>query len=60
MDSRAAGARELAGDVHLGELGARRRDLLDPELTELGLQLTELLGELVLVLPPQLAGLDLS
>lgn len=47
-------------NVHLGELGARGGNLLDPELAELGLQLTELLGELVLVLPPQLTGLDLS
>jgi len=39
-------------DVHLGELGTRRNDLLDAELTQLGLELTELLGELVLVLRP--------
>lgn len=50
----------LSANVHLGELGARGNDLLDPELTELGLQLTELLGELVLVLPPQLTSLDLA
>ena len=47
-------------DVHLGELGTRRNDLLDAELTQLGLELTELLGELVLVLRPQLASLDLA
>ena len=50
----------MSMNVHLVELGAGRSDLLDPELAELGLQLTKLLGELVLVLPPQLAGLDLS
>lgn len=47
-------------DVHLVELGARRDDLLDAKLTQLSLQLTELLGELVLVLGPESAGLDLS
>lgn len=51
----------LGGDnVHLAELGARRNDLLDAKLAQLGLELTELLGELVLVLGPQLAGLNLS
>jgi hypothetical protein len=39
-------------DVHLGELGARRDDLLDAELAQLRLELTQLLGELVLVLRP--------
>ncbi len=39
-------------DVHLGELGARRDDLLDAKLAQLRLELTELLGELVLVLRP--------
>lgn len=39
-------------DVHLGELGTRGHDLLDPELAQLRLELTELLGELVLVLRP--------
>jgi hypothetical protein len=56
---------EDAGDglsevVDLVELGARGGNLLDPELAELSLQLAELLGELVLVLAPELTGLDLS
>ena len=50
----------LPGNVHLSELGARGGDLLNPKLAKLSLQLTKLLRELVLVLPPQLAGLDLS
>lgn len=54
------GFENSGGNVHLVELGARRDNLLDPELTELGLQLVELLGELILVLVPELAGLDLS
>lgn len=44
--------------VHFVQLGAGRDDLLDPELTQLGLQLAELLQQLILVLGPQLAGLD--
>lgn len=39
-------------DVHLGELAARGDDLLDAKLAQLRLELTELLGELVLVLRP--------
>jgi hypothetical protein len=35
-------------------------DLLDAELVELGLQLLELLGELLLVLAPELTSLDLG
>lgn len=47
-------------DVHLGELAARGHDLLDAKLAQLRLELTQLLGELVLVLGPQLARLDLG
>jgi hypothetical protein len=54
------GFENSGGNVHLVELGTRRDNLLDPELTEFGLQLVELLGELILVLVPELAGLDLS
>jgi hypothetical protein len=50
-DGQDAGNR-LADVVDLGELGARRDDLLNAELAQLGLELTELLGELVLVLRP--------
>jgi hypothetical protein len=39
-------------DVHFVELGARGDDLLDAKLAQLRLELTELLGELVLVLRP--------
>lgn len=39
-------------NVHLGELSAGGCDLLDPELAELGLQLSELLRQIVLVLGP--------
>ena len=46
--------------LHLVELGAGRGDLLDAELTELSLELTELLGELVLVLAPKLGSLNLA
>ena len=35
-------------------------DLLDAELVKLGLQLLELLGELLLVLSPELHSLDLG
>jgi hypothetical protein len=35
-------------------------DLLDAELVELGLQLLELLGEVLLVLAPELTSLDLG
>jgi len=47
-------------DIHLGELGAGRDDLLDAKLAQLRLELTELLGELLLVLGPQLASLNLA
>jgi hypothetical protein len=43
-----------------GLRGGAAGDLLDAELSELSAQLLELLGELVLVLPPELTGLDLG
>lgn len=46
------------GSLHPVQLDAGRRDLLDAQLAELGLELAELLQEIVLVLGPQLAGLD--
>lgn len=46
------GGSEVVGNVHLGKLGAGRNDLLDAKLAQLRLELTELLGELVLVLRP--------
>lgn len=46
--------------VHSVQLGTRRSDLLDAELAELGLEFTKLLGQFVLVLPPQLGGLNLG
>lgn len=47
-------------DSHLVELGAGRGDLLDAELTELGLELTKLLGQIILALIPQVDSLDLA
>lgn len=48
-------------DAHSSELrGSTASDLLDTELVQLGLQLLELLGELVLALSPELTGLDLG
>jgi hypothetical protein len=58
-DGEDAGDR-LADIVDLGELAARGDDLLDAKLAQLRLELTQLLGELVLVLGPQLARLDLG
>lgn len=46
--------------VHLGELGARRSDLLDAELVQLSLELVELLEELILILAPEGSGLDFA
>lgn len=46
--------------VHLVQLSTRRGDLLDAELAELSLELAEGLGQILAVLRPQLAGLDLS
>jgi hypothetical protein len=40
--------------------GSTGRDLLDAELVKLELQLLELLGELLLVLAPELTSLDLG
>lgn len=45
---------------HLVQLGAGGSDLLDAELTELSLELGELLGEVLLVLPPELTSLNLA
>lgn len=48
---------------HAHSLGLGRSaagDLLDTELVKLGLQLVELLGELLLVLAPELTSLDLG
>jgi len=42
------------------ELGAGGGDLLDAQLAQLSLELTELLDELVLVLGPQGTGLNLG
>jgi predicted MFS family arabinose efflux permease len=44
----------------LGLGGSAVGDLLDAELVKLGLQLLELLGELLLVLSPELTSLDLG
>jgi hypothetical protein len=49
---------EYAHSVGLGRSSAG--DLLDAELVELGLQLLELLGEVLLVLAPELTSLDLG
>lgn len=54
---RSAGQSECS---HLVQLGAGRSDLLDAELTELSLELTELLGEVLLVLSPKGTSLDLA
>jgi hypothetical protein len=46
--------------LHLVELGARRHDLLDSELTKFRLELVELLRQILLALGPELAGLNLG
>lgn len=46
--------------LHLVQLGAGRGNLLDAELAEFSLELTELLGQLLLVLAPKLGSLDFS
>ena len=51
---------ELEWNVHPVQLGARRGDLLDAELAQLSLELSELLDELVLALGPQGTGLNLG
>lgn len=45
---------------HPVQLGARRGDLLDAELTKLGLELSELLCQIILVLAPERTSLDLA
>ena len=45
---------------HSVKLGSRGGDLLDPQLTELGLELTEGLEQILLALAPESAGLDLG
>lgn len=47
-------------NVHLVQLGAGRDDLLDAELAELRLELTELLQEVLLALVPELDSLNLG
>lgn len=46
--------------LHPVQLGTRRGDLLDAELAQLSLELSELLDELVLALGPQGTGLNLG
>lgn len=46
--------------LHLVQLGAGRGNLLDAELAEFSLELTELLGQLLLVLAPKLGSPDFS
>lgn len=46
--------------LHLVQLAAGRGDLLDAELAQLSLELAEGLGQVILVLRPQVAGLDLA
>lgn len=43
----------------LGLRGCTASDLLDTELVELGLQLLQLVGEIILALSPELTSLDL-
>lgn len=48
-------------NVHSVQLGrSTLGDLLNTELAEFGLQLIELLGEIILALSPELTGLDLG
>jgi hypothetical protein len=53
-------AAEMGKCSHSVQLGAGRGDLLDTELTELGLELSELLRQIILVLAPELSCLDLA
>jgi hypothetical protein len=46
-------------DVHSVQLGTRRVDLLDSELTQVGLKLAQLLEQILLALAPKSTGLDL-
>lgn len=50
----------FCGHLHPVQLGTRRGDLLDAELAQLSLELSELLDELILALGPQGTGLDLG
>jgi len=51
----------VLGDEHLCELGCGTAgDLLDAQLAQFGLQLAELLLQVLLVLGPQRTGLDFS
>lgn len=45
---------------HLVQLGAGRSDLLDAKLSELALELSELLRQIILVLAPERTSLDLA
>lgn len=54
------GIEHYRGSLHLVQLAARRGDLLDAELAQLSLELAEGLGQIILVLRPQVAGLDLA
>ena len=48
----------ILSHVHFGEFGSGSTgDLVDSELRELGLELLQLLRQLILVLPPQLVRL---
>lgn len=46
-------------DIHLVQFAAGGCDLLNPELAKLGLELAELLDQVILALVPELTGLDL-
>jgi hypothetical protein len=50
----------LALDIHLIQLATGGCDLLDAELPELSLELAELLHQIILVLVPELTGLNLG
>ena len=54
------GIHEVLQNLHLGQLRGRSAgDLVDPELGELCLELLQLLGQIILALPPQLVRLQL-
>lgn len=54
------GVKHHRKSLHLVQLAAGRGDLLDAELAQLSLELAEGLGQVILVLRPQVAGLDLA
>lgn len=59
--TRSSKSRSRVKDVHLVELGLRTAgNLLCPQLHQLALELVELLLQLLLVLAPELGGLDLA